>query len=401
MLKAIKSTFVYITYYLCYFIPRKKKLWLYSSLNGRFIDNSKYLFLYANKHCKDVQHIWISSSDETVKRLRNKGFKAFNTSSATAKKLSLTAGAFIYSSYINTICNAAFTGGAFRFNLWHGIPLKKIEYDVYNGPLSYLYHPKNFSERWKRFCSSPELIRRNDAVLTTSHQLKKIFSSAFRLPEEKIFVGQYPRLMPFGWNAQQLKDHIEKTEDAMFSDVINNLKKFNEVIIYMPTWRDDTPNFIDEAIPDFKLLNKTCAEHNAVFILKLHINTIFTEDISGYSNLVLLNNDLDMYPLLPYTTALITDYSSIFFDYALLNKKIIFYPFDLENYKSKSRELYFDYGLITKDEIVANTFENLLKVLFNKDDMQKQNSSFKKYLNDEFDYDKEINFIRKNVGLKA
>jgi teichoic acid glycerol-phosphate transferase len=400
VLKAIKSAFVYIIYYLCYLIPRKKTLWLYSSLNGRFIDNSKYLFLYANEHCKDVQHVWISSADETVKALCSKGFEAYHINSKNAKKLSLKASAFIYSSYINTICNAGFAGGAFRFNLWHGIPLKKIENDIHKGPISYLYNPKNFHERWRRFCASPALLRKSDAVLTTAETLKEIFSGAFKLSKGKIFVGQYPRLMPFRWNSAQLENHIKKIEDETFFNLINDLKSFDEVIIYMPTWRDDAPDFIDEAIPDFKLLNKTCAEHNAVFILKLHINTIFTEDISGYSNLLLLNNNLDIYPLLPFTSTLVTDYSSIFFDYALLKKNTIFYPFDLEAYL-KNREMYFDYNSIIKNETLAYTFNELIEKLFASKERKSHEPLFKKYLNDSFDYDKEINFIRQKVGLSV
>jgi CDP-glycerol glycerophosphotransferase (TagB/SpsB family) len=70
--------------------------------------------------------------------------------------------------------------------------------------------------------------------------------------------------------------------------------------------------------------------------------TVFKEDISGYKNLLLLDNNLDVYPLLPFTTSLLTDYSSIFVSITLsLNKEIIFYPFDIENYKSKKQRTVF------------------------------------------------------------
>jgi CDP-glycerol glycerophosphotransferase (TagB/SpsB family) len=398
-LAAIRSIFIYITYYLCFLIPRNKKLWLYSSLNGRFLDNSKYLFLYAHQHSKNIRHVWISSSQETVENLLNKGFEAYHLDSRKAKLLSLRAGAFIYSSYITSICNAAFTGGAFRFNLWHGIPLKKIENDISKGPLRYLYNPANFSEWWKRLSTSPALIRKNDAVLTTSNHLIKIFTGAFRIPRHKIFVGQYPRLMPFGWNREQLLMHIKKIENADMLSMINNFTNFDEVIIYMPTWRDDDPCFINKAIPEFSLLDRACGEHNILFVLKLHVNTVFKEDISGYKNLLLLDNNLDVYPLLPFTTSLLTDYSSIFFDYALLNKKIIFYPFDIENYKSKNRELYFDYEELTKDEIIAYSFTGLLEIISQRKQRRYTTPSFKKYLNESFQYDREIDFIKHKVGL--
>ncbi len=399
-MRVLKSVITYISYYFCFLVPRKKNIWLYSSLNGRFIDNTKYFFLYANEYCKDVRHVWISNSSQTIEGLRSKGFEAYHLESKKAKALSLKAGAFIYSSYINTICNAAFSGGGFRFNLWHGVPLKKIEHDIHSGPTRFLYNPVGFNEKWKRFCNSPSIIRKNDAVLTTSKDLVKIFSSAFRLPEQKVFIGQYPRLMPFNWSEEQLSAHIKKIEGEEMLNAINRFKKFNEAIIYMPTWRDDNPNFITEAIPDFQLLNETCKANNILFILKVHINTIFNQDISAFSNLFLLNSSFDVYPVLPYTTSLITDYSSIFFDYDLLNKKIIFYPFDLENYKSKSRELYFDYASVTQGELVAYTFEQLIKKISNKSSHITKHS-FSRFVNTGFDYNKEIDFVKKKVGLKT
>jgi CDP-glycerol glycerophosphotransferase (TagB/SpsB family) len=205
--------------------------------------------------------------------------------------------------------------------------------------------------------------------------------------------------MPFKWNPQQLKTHIENIEGTEMMNVVTEFKKFREVIIYMPTWRDGNPNFMEEAIPDFELLNNKCKGRNILFAFKVHVNTVFNKDLDAYSNLVLLNSSLDMYPLLPYTTTLLTDYSSIFFDYALLNKKIIFYPFDLEKYKATNRELYFDYAEITREEIIADSFKDLLHIL-DAGENGPNRHSFQKYLNDEFDYAKEINFIRKRTGLK-
>lgn len=396
---AARSFLIYVFYYLAFLIPRKKKVWLYSSLNGKFLDNSKYFFLYAHKHCKDVRHIWISESEETIEFLRKLGFESYHIDSKKAKILALSAGAFIYSSYITSICNVAFTGGAFKFNLWHGIPLKKIEYDIKKGPLRYLYNPANFSEWWKRFCTSPALIRRNSAVLVTSPSLVSFFSSAFKLPVDKLCIGQYPRLMPFGWTNEQLNQHIDKIEGVVMQETIKRFKEFNSVIVYMPTWRDNNPGFINEAIPDFKLLDEVCSNQNILFVLKLHVNTVFNEDLSAYKNILLLNSDLDMYPLMPFTTALLTDYSSVFFDYTLLNKRIIFYPFDLSDYKLRSRELYFDFDQITEGGTIAYCFSDLLNILTQALSGEPAISSLKQYLNNGFDYDAEISFVKKKVRL--
>lgn len=97
-----------------------------------------------------------------------------------------------------------------------------------------------------------------------------------------------------------------------------------------------------------------------------------------YSNILFIKPFEDIYPLLPVSDYLITDYSSIYFDYLLLNKEIIFYPFDYTEYVNEDRKLYFDYDEITPGEKVY-TFEKLLDTLsiLNNLDFSKEREQIK------------------------
>jgi CDP-glycerol glycerophosphotransferase (TagB/SpsB family) len=396
-LKVIKSVIIYLLHYLCFLIPRKKNLWLYSSLNSKFLDNAKYFFLYNIKHHNEIRHIWITENDDTINYLRSKGFECYRKKTWKATWLALRAKVFIYSAYSIDISNPAFAGGAFLFNLWHGIPLKKIEYDITKGPISYLYNPRGLKEKLKRFSVAAPVTKKHSAILTTSSFLKKIFSNAFRVHKENILVAQYPRIMPFYWNAIALQKHIEEIEPAVMKDLTNKIKKFNEVWVYMPTWRDGNPSFIQQALPDFEALNKICKQKNILFLLKTHINTIFEKDISNLSNVQIADRNIDIYPLLPLTHVLITDYSSVFFDYSLLNKKLIFYPFDLADYLSRSRELYFDYKHIVCDNTTIYTFEALLEIINSGDVILANQNNFKDFVNTSHDFDEPVKFIKKAI----
>ena len=72
--------------------------------------------------------------------------------------------------------------------------------------------------------------------------------------------------------------------------------------------------------------------------------------------------DVDVYTFLPFTDLLITDYSSIYFDYLLLNKKVVLFPFDFEDYLTGSRMFYFDYFKFMIGDY-AYSFEELLTIL--------------------------------------
>jgi CDP-glycerol glycerophosphotransferase (TagB/SpsB family) len=85
-----------------------------------------------------------------------------------------------------------------------------------------------------------------------------------------------------------------------------------------------------------------------VLYCKLHPNDrAGLPDISALSAIRILPSTVDPYPLLRHTHALISDYSSIFFDYLLLDRPVVFYPYDLDAYRTRSRGLYDDYDAVT------------------------------------------------------
>ncbi|MDE7088974.1 MAG: CDP-glycerol glycerophosphotransferase family protein, partial [Prevotella sp.] len=90
------------------------------------------------------------------------------------------------------------------------------------------------------------------------------------------------------------------------------------------------------------------------------------EHIFGMSNIVILDKNMDVYPILPFTDVLITDYSSIYYDYILMeNKGIILFPFDYDEYIKNSRDLAFDYLTYTPG-CKAWNFEELYRLLFSE-----------------------------------
>lgn len=397
----IKYIVIYLCNYFSHLLPRKKKLWLYSSLNGMFLDNAKYLFLYNAEHHKEIEHIWITESKYVINHLHSKGYKCYHKKSLKAIWLALRARVFIYSAYSIDVANPAYAGGAYLFNLWHGIPLKKIEYDITKGPISYLYNPHGLKEKIKLFSIAAPITKKHNAVLTTSYFLQGIFSSAFHVAPHNILVAQYPRLMPFFWNTAALQKHIEDIEPAVMGDLFNEIKMYSGVWVYMPTWRDANPSFIQQALPDLEKLNEICKQKNFLFLLKTHINTIFEKDIGHLSNVKIVDRNIDIYPLLPFTYGLITDYSSIFFDYALLkNKKLIFYPFDLEHYLDGSRELYFDYETIVKNNTVVYNFSDLLEAINSGNVNLANQNDFKDFVNASADFDIPNKFIKSAIKLK-
>lgn len=129
-------------------------------------------------------------------------------------------------------------------------------------------------------------------MLSTSEHMNQHFAGCFDIPVEDCIVASYPRCQTFFWNKNKLREHVQNYEPKETSDFIDMLQGYQNSYIYMPTWRDSHNDFLKMA----------------------DIN------LSEFTNLVLLPNKVDVYPLLPYIQTLITDYSSIYYGFILMKE---------------------------------------------------------------------------------
>ncbi|CDG65347.1 MAG: hypothetical protein PWQ15_982 [Methanobacterium sp.] len=125
-----------------------------------------------------------------------------------------------------------------------------------------------------------------------------------------------------------------------------------------------------------------------------------------YDRIYLLQDEdinQDVYKILPFTDYLITDYSSVYFDYMLLNKPIIFAPFDIDDYIKNDREFYYNYNDVTPGPKAYN-WKEVLKYINKivrepnryKDQRKIINQKFNKY-NDNKNCQRVVNEIIKEI----
>ncbi len=326
--------------YCCY---RNKKKWVFGT-NVGFIDNAKYLFLYVNENYKDIRPIWISPRKEDINKLRALGFEAYEKYSLKGLYHSLTSRVYIFTYHSKDI-NYFTSGGAVKVNLWHGVGIKGGK----GGKLENNYTSRfNASLFTKIFL--PHLYESNDLFLSTSDMMDKHFKKMFDLNDEIIFDAIYPRCYYMCKEKNFMLSFIEKYESEDLKQLIQKTTEYKRVFLYMPTWRGGmNDDFIHDAGFDFADLNSFLKKENMLFIFKLHPAVLISNNIKGdsYSNIVFFNKKWDIYPVLPFTHVLITDYSSIYYDYILLDKEVILYPFDKKSFLEKSNDLAFDYDIYT------------------------------------------------------
>lgn len=94
---------------------------------------------------------------------------------------------------------------------------------------------------------------------------------------------------------------------------------------------------------------------------------------------------MDPYPILDKVDILVTDYSSIYFDFLLKDKPIIFFDYDYEEYISESRKLYFNYDEFTPGKRVKTMYE-LMNSLIEDDNYENKRKLIKDRVLDKYDY---------------
>lgn len=206
-------------------------------------------------------------------------------------------------------------------NLWHGIPLKSMGL-------------MNKTEK-----DSLEGVQ-GDYFISTSEFYNTIMNSCVALKSSNYYITGYPR------NDYLFKENGNKNLELLINRDLQNKK----VVLYAPTYRDVKRNISDLfssgnvfAFDKFDIASfeDFLKENNLMFLLKLHpIEEKILREQKLYSdNIVLIKNEdlqqskMDLYKILNAVDLLITDYSSIYFDYLLLDRPIIFVPVDFDLYK--------------------------------------------------------------------
>lgn len=345
-LKETKRRATYAKYYKNE--PIDQTVILYDSYFGRGMICNPYaifLELLENPDFKDYTHVWVIE-DRYGNEPVMEQFKDHKNIYAIARHSDDHLRYLASAGYIITNVSLPFyyckKEGQVYVNTWHGTPIKSLGFDMPDAPVT-------ISNVLRNFLST-------DYMISASPFLTSIFLEKYKLDglyEGTIIEEGYPR--------NDRLFHVDK------DTVISNMKKYGievdskkEIILYAPTWKGSDYNHptidVDEYI-DFKRTIESMIDTDRYQILLKPHQVVYRElKKSGRMNDSLIPAFIDTNELLAITDILISDYSSIFYDYLATDKPVIFYIPDLEEYKNY-RGLY-----IEPEELPGPCLTNLSEV---------------------------------------
>lgn len=303
---------------------------VFESFGGKnYSDSPKYIYEYMKDHYPELNYRWVFTNPET-NRVPGEALKVKKNSAAYYQAYS-EAKVWVSNARLPLFLNKK--ENQTYIQTWHGTPLKRLANDMkvvrMPGTTTSLYK-RNFHKETSRW----------DYLISPNRYSSEIFRTAFWMPAEKTLEIGYPRNDILVNRADDVALQAEIREEL-------NIQEGKKIIMYAPTWRDD--EFVKKGSYTFKLkidlarLQETIGD-DYVVLLRMHYLIANALDLKGFEDFAIdVSNYNDISRLYLISDCLITDYSSVMFDYGILKRPQLFFPYDIEKYATELRGFYIDY----------------------------------------------------------
>ena len=328
-------------------------IWLFSSTdNSHYNYNSRYLLEYVKENLPEITPLFVINDPELRNSLSSKYGKQYfiETESIQGIRQALSAGVWFTSAGL-----PAYGTGLHKkrliIKIWLSVLLIKIALlDPNLKKAARIYFKKIFSENYT-------------CILTTSHELIPLMARSFAVSEDKIKVWGQPR-----------NDGLFQKNDCreILGQLFPDLPEYTKTVLYAPTFRDyGQVQLFPFKDFDQKQLEAFLDEKNMLLFIRTHVAEQGSAAPYLGKRIRFLGNEQaeDVTGILNIFDCLITDYSSIYIDYLLTDKPMIFLPYDRQQYLD-GRGMNFDYDDVTPGP-KPETFNDFLDALSPKEDFWK------------------------------
>lgn len=316
-------------------MPKRRDLVIFGAMNGNgYGDNSAHLFEWMREHRPDIRCVWITRSRSVREQLTRRELPVLLARSIRGVKTLLRARVGVFTNSLGDL--AAYPDmvpASIRLvALRHGQPVKRIR----------------FARAGHRMDDAEVLARTREGALirhvtSTSEFVSDIQEECLRIGRHKHVVTGYPR----NDNLLDVPEEYSRRWSA-FLDGARPAK----VVLYALTWRYGraAPLFFPFDDFDRDELSDVLRRNEAMLLLRPHVRDLeiypdlrgtlegFADD--GLVRLATHREMMDVNTMLPFVDAMVSDYSSIYHDYLLLDRPLLFTPYDYREFERLQGFLY-------------------------------------------------------------
>lgn len=327
-------------------VPRsRRKIAVIGRENGRFLDNAKYFFLEAGPRlARDIEFVFVTGDPQVLSMLAGTAYRALRYPTFRSIWFLLRCRCVVVDSeewYLQW--RRFFLVGSQILQLWHGVGFKRICIDRWyhlRPPRKRLVDRLGFGAR----VLAGGFMRYGAVNATSRFYRDQVFRQAFRSHDFPVL--GYPR-HSFGSLPGAAGELALCNTDRMLLDRAREwYAEGRRIVLVAPTYREGGTVSTGLTPEVVAALDRYCDECGVEIVLKRHPFEP-SDEAPPARHLHSYNSGADAYPLLPLTSALVTDYSSIYMDYLLLDRPVLFLVHDLAEYVRQDRQLQFDFDAMT------------------------------------------------------
>lgn len=349
-------------------VTKQKNLWVFSGFrHSVYMDNTMYLYEYILEHHPEIQAVWLTTNPEVYKKLRSEMKPIYYMTSQNGIKTMKHAAVAITDHFVMSDYSPEYGFNACTkvVQLWHSVSFKSMgdEKSV-----------RNTKEKGVQY-SLDIIAQKGDSTITKARKkIKYFFLAPFRERFEEYFMFICPGME----RVKCIADVWKVPEKARFMvghprdlPVYTTERQLTPIkIMYAPTYRFDfqkeqamVNNFLD-VLPD---VQKLMEEIDGEFSIRMHPHTWrnykgkINRELAKYDRII-LNDEKDIYQTIGSFSIMVTDYSGIGIDFAVLDRPVIFYMPDYEWYSQNDAGFSMDVLSSIPGPATRSWEENLMEI---------------------------------------
>lgn len=411
--KLLRKVYSGICYWAYSLVPKKKNLWVITSFRAKgYLDNAKYFYEHIIKTHPEIELYWVTKDKAVYEKLKEENKPVYMMNSKQGRKVISHANVVITDHNIMSDYDNwnGFNHKAKVVQLWHGVGFKAMG----DGKVV-----KTVSEPGVVY-SDDILVKKEDGFFT---KIKKKIKYFFLAPHRELFEEYFMLVCP----GQERVDMIGKIwnipDETMFMaghprDVLSHTltpDKDSPKIMYAPTFRYDPQkemDLVESCIASFDKIQALMEKVNGTFVLRLHphtwrdYNSKILSAMKNYDRIV-MDTEKDVYTTLGTYNIVISDYSSISLDFALLDRPTIYYCPDIVWFKEKQAGFNLDFEgsipgpIVYSWDAVLEHVENYIKNPEKDSDFRQEKIKyfFTKEVNGPDNSERIVEEIKRRIGM--
>ncbi len=349
------------------FLKRDQKMILFTAFDGRgFLDNPRAIFESMRDNPKFGSYTFVWAMNQPINIL---GSKVIKKGSVSYYYYLVKSKYWVFNyklpEYVIKKPDQVY------LQTWHGTPLKRLAHDILDNGDTYYRSKQTYQQMVGSYDKESSLW---DYLISPNTFSTEVFMSCFQISDQKILETGYPRndvlFQPTPEKIGEIKQKYGVPQDK-------------QIILYAPTWRDDDYNlkgYKFDLPVNFNRWHDVLGEDYFI-IFKPHYliaNQIYIlPELKGF--ITVISPTVDINELYLMSDQLVTDYSSVFFDYANLNRPIYFYMPDLEHYEEVLRGFYLKVPESLPGEVTCTETALLNLIKHNQFDFKRLTQFNKKF----------------------